>query len=116
MYAYAAAVVSGRTSPSTRSPMMGEAFGRVGLYAVLLAGGLACSVAPDDGTATDDPDEIVGANSVARTATIQSYVLVRVGASDSEISSAVTKQIRPLFGALKAQEVGLGDRDANAID
>ncbi|MDB4929730.1 MAG: hypothetical protein JWM10_2214 [Myxococcaceae bacterium] len=54
--------------------------------------------------------EITGSNAVGRNATIQSYVLVRVGASDAEIQRAAVQQIRPLFGALKAMDVGLGNR------
>ncbi|MBK6528136.1 MAG: hypothetical protein IPF99_00655 [Deltaproteobacteria bacterium] len=47
---------------------------------------------------------------MGRNATVQSYVLVRVGASDSEIQRAAVQQLRPLFGAMKAHDIGLGNR------
>jgi len=86
------------------------------LLPLLVGGSAGCGSSPDADVQTDDPDEVVGANSVARTATVKSYVLVRVGASDSEISRLISQQIKPLFGATKAQGIGLGDRDANNID
>ncbi|MEZ4405469.1 MAG: hypothetical protein R3A52_03095 [Polyangiales bacterium] len=84
---------------------------------VVLAGALCASAA---GCATDadltagdgevDPDEIIGANAVGRWATVQSFVYVRTGASDAEVQRAVVRQLRPLFGALKANDIGLGNR------
>lgn len=62
--------------------------------------------APEDLTVS----ELTGANAVGRNATVQSYVLVRVGASDSEIQRAAVQQLRPLFGAMKAQDIGLANR------
>lgn len=64
----------------------------------------------DEGAEGSDPDEIIGANAVGRNATIDSYVLVTPGASDDVIKQAIIQQLRPLFGALKAQDIGLGNR------
>ena len=62
-----------------------------GLLAAVFTNGCGSSAAPD--AQTDDPDEVVGANAVARTATIKSYVLVRPGASDFEISKLISQQM-----------------------
>jgi hypothetical protein len=87
--------------------------------------GVCCAALALSGCATDEAllgdadaespedlatSEITGANAVGRNASIQSYVLVRVGASDAEVQRAAVAQIRPLFGALKAMDVGLGNR------
>ncbi len=88
----------------------------VSCVALLLAGCATDEALLDDGesdaeSATDlTISELTGANAVGRNATIESYVLVRVGASDSEIQRAAVQQLRPLFGAMKAQDIGLANR------
>ncbi len=97
---------------------MGSCVTRFGL-------GVSCAALVLSGCATDEAlladenseasadlttSEITGANAVGRNASIQSYVLVPVGASDNEIQRAAVQQIRPLFGALKALDIGLGNR------
>ena len=87
--------------------------------------GVSCAALALSGCATDEAllegddsesptdltvSELTGANAVGRNATVQSYVLVRVGASDSEIQRAAVQQLRPLFGAMKAHDIGLGNR------
>ncbi|MFO0624580.1 MAG: hypothetical protein U0325_03115 [Polyangiales bacterium] len=74
--------------------------------------GAASCVGPGDDLddPTADPDEIVGANAVARRATVQSYVLLPTNASDDAIARAILTQMRPMFGALKAEDIGLGRR------
>jgi hypothetical protein len=81
----------------------------------LVLSGCATDEALLEGDDSESPadlttSEITGANAVGRNATIQSYVLVRVGASDAEVQRAAVQQIRPLFGALKAMDIGLGNR------
>ncbi len=84
-------------------------FGLAALVGSLALGGFSCAPTEEDGDTTD-PDAIVGSNSVARTAKVQSFVLVSTNASDREIQNAAVAQIRPLFGALKAFDIGLGRR------
>ena len=84
-------------------------FGMAALTGALMLGGVSC--APEDaGDGDADPDAITGTNSVARTMTLQSFVYVRVGATNDEVQRAAVQQIRPLFGALKAYDIGLGRR------
>lgn len=87
-------------------------FGLVALTSALALGNVSCAIdggESDDPDATD-PDAITGANAVARKMTVESYVYVRVGASSDEVQRAAVAQIRPLFGALKAHDIGLGRR------
>ncbi len=86
-------------------------FGIGALTALFAFQSVGC--APEDDGLTNneaDPDAITGANAVGRTITIRSYVYVRVGATDREVQQAAVNQIRPLFGALKAFDIGLGNR------
>ena len=87
----------------------------VSFVALALAGCATDEALLDEGDDRESPadlatSEITGANAVGRNATIQSYVLVRVGASDAEVQRAAVQQMRPLFGALKAMDIGLGRR------
>jgi hypothetical protein len=94
-------------------------FGATALAGLLTLGGAGCAVDPTAGGEEEtetDPDEIVGANAVGRNMEVQGYVLVRAGASDREITEAVRSQVRVLFGATKAIQIGLSDRDARTID
>ncbi len=84
-------------------------FGLAALAGSLAIGGVSCAPTEEDGDSID-PDEIVGTNSVARTVSLQSFVYVPVGASDRQIQEVAVAQIRPLFGALKAHDIGLGRR------
>ncbi len=84
-------------------------FGLAALAGSLAVGGVSCAPSEEDGD-TVDPDAIVGSNSVARTATVQSFVFVSATATDRQIQEAAVAQIRPLFGALKAFDIGLGRR------
>ena len=87
-------------------------FGLAAFTSALALGNVSCAI--DGGEAGDpdatDPDAITGANAVARKMTVESYVYVRVGASNDEVQRAAVAQIRPLFGALKAHDIGLGRR------
>ncbi|MBK6535564.1 MAG: hypothetical protein IPF99_40355 [Deltaproteobacteria bacterium] len=83
--------------------------------AALVLTGCATDEALLEGDDSESPtdltvSELTGANAVGRNATVQSYVLVRVGASDAEIQRAAVQQLRPLFGAMKAQDIGLANR------
>lgn len=84
----------------------------------LVAGALAlggCGDAAVD-EAPADPDEITGANAVARTITLKGYVLVETGASASTILETVRQQTRTYFGPLKALNIGLDDREVRNVD
>ncbi len=86
-------------------------FGLVALAGVMALGTASCAVDTGDGEdLSTDPDAITGANAVARTATVESFVLVRTGATDREIQEAAVSQMRPLFGAMKANDIGMGRR------
>jgi hypothetical protein len=63
-----------------------------------------------------DPDEITGANAVARTITLKGYVLVEPGASASTILETVRQQTRTFFGPLRNDLVGLDDREVRNVD
>jgi len=94
-------------------------FGSVALAALVGAAFAGCAPGMGtDGASTDeaDPDEIVGANAVGRNMSVDGVVLVRTGARDSEITEAVRRQVRVLFGAAKGMDIGLGDREATAVD
>jgi hypothetical protein len=91
-----------------RTMFSGTRFGLLaGVAALGLAGCAGDDLVDPEGS---DPDEIIGANAVGRNATIESYVLVGTNASESEIKRAMIQQLRPLFGAMKAQDIGLGNR------
>ncbi len=85
-------------------------FGLAALVGTLSVGGVSCAPGDEDLGDSADPDAITGTNSVARKATIEGYVYVRAGATDREIQEAAVNQVRPLFGALKAFDIGLGRR------
>ena len=55
-------------------------------------------------------DQIVGANSVGRRMSVEGYVFVPVGSTQSTITSAVTAQMRVLFGAARSNDIGLSER------
>lgn len=85
------------------------------LGAVLL-GALGCGDAGLDEPAEVDPDEITGAHAVARTITLNGYVLVAPSASASTILATVRQQTRTFFGPLRNSLVGLDDREVNNVD
>ncbi|MFO0605746.1 MAG: hypothetical protein U0324_21365 [Polyangiales bacterium] len=87
-------------------------FGLTVLTGALALGMASCATDTGDSGDLDatDPDAITGANAVARKVTVESYVYVRVGATNDEVQRAAVAQIRPLFGALKAHDIGLGRR------
>ena len=55
-------------------------------------------------------DQIVGANSVGRRMAVEGFVYVPVGSPQSTITSAVTAQMRVLFGAARTSDIGLSER------
>ncbi len=90
---------------------------------LLIVGGLLLATegcySPGDATseATEaDPDEITGANAVARTLTVQGYVYVEPTASAATILEAVRRQTRTMFGPLRNLRIGLDDREVRSVD
>jgi hypothetical protein len=84
-------------------------FGLVALVGMLSSALPGC--APEDTDGLDvDPDAITGANAVGRKMTVESFVYVRMGATNDEVQRAAIQQIRPLFGAMKAHDIGLARR------
>jgi hypothetical protein len=88
--------------------------GRV-LGAVLL-GALGCGGPELDEPTEVDPDEITGAHAVARTITLNGYVLVAPTASAATILSTVQQQTRTFFGPLRNSLIGLDDREVRNVD
>lgn len=90
------------------------------MRALAVGAGLAlavagCGVEADDGL-EHDPDEVTGANAVARTLTMNGYVLVSPTASASAILAEVRRQTRTMFGPLKEKNIGLDDRELSNVD
>lgn len=69
-----------------------------------------------DNPEVSDPDEITGANAVARTLTMNGVVYVAPNASDAAILDAVRTQTRTVFGPLRNDHVGLDDREVRSVD
>ena len=91
---------------------------RMGLVALL---GLACSAAvmgctnADDGTGADE-DDLTSVSARSRSLAFDGYVYVSASASDSEILGAVRAQTQTAFGALRAAQIGVNNRELKAVD
>ncbi len=87
---------------------------------LLLAAATAASIpacAPvDEETEGADPDAITSASAVARTLTLNGYVYLPVGSSETTIVEAVRRQTRSSFGPLRNLKIGLDDREVRTID
>lgn len=95
-------------SPRTFAPRI--------LVTLLALAPVACSQAAGDDTSTTD-NHLTGVNSAARNIHFQSYVYVPTSASDSDIKTAIARQVKTAIGALRDPEVSLNDRDAqNNLD
>ncbi len=90
------------------------------MRAISMAAGLSLAVSgcgvDEGGGVESDPDEVTGANAVARTMTLNGYVLVPPGSSESTIVAKVRQQTRTLFGSLKTVDISVDDREVARVD
>jgi hypothetical protein len=86
------------------------------LLAALALAPIACSQSAGDDTATSD-NHLTSVNAAQRGIHFQSYVYVPTTASDSDIQTAIARQVKTAIGALRQPEVSINDRDAqNNLD
>lgn len=79
----------------------------------LLAASCGADLGAGDESLDEDsfaPDQIVGANSVGRRVSVDGWVYVPTNATTEAITNAVKSQMRVLFGAARAQGIGLSER------
>jgi hypothetical protein len=74
----------------------------------------AC-IGGDDGT-TGDEEDLTSVTARERAMTIEGYVYVKAGASDSQILAAVRKQNKSGFGALRTADISANNRELADID
>jgi hypothetical protein len=79
----------------------------------LLTALASCAPDPSMGQDPEDSwasDQLVGVNSVGRRMAVDGYVYVPVTATQEAIVSAVSSQMRVLFGAARSASIGLSER------
>ncbi len=84
-----------------------------GVWGSLLALALASCAPEEEAVNPEDEwgaDQIVGSNSVGRRMAVEGFVYVPTTATQSAIVSAVTSQMRVLFGAARTNDIGLSER------
>ncbi len=81
-------------------------------FAAPLAAG--CTVSDD--AADGEEDDLTSVTARERNLSFEGYVYVSANASDWEITSAVTRETKSAFGALRTATIGVNDRELNDVD
>jgi hypothetical protein len=85
------------------------------LALLLVVAGSQASCAADDAV-TGDEEDLTSVTARERALSIEGYVYVKAGASDSTILAAVRKQNKSGFGALREADISANNRELAEID
>jgi hypothetical protein len=88
------------------------------LLALLAGAASACSGAGDEGTApvTGDEEDLTSVTARERSLSLEGYVYVAPGTSDSSILNTVRRQNKSGFGALRTADISANNRELGDID